>query len=129
MTKKMQTLLRTFTQSLHQIYSKNFQTAKNISRGNSVKKYYSAMNIPSNSFKFRNTKCEEIYKILINIYPNKAYGIDEITGRFLKDGAGLLTEPLHKIISLSLNSKFPLICGTAKVKPFYRKGKNTELKL
>ena len=87
------------------------------------------MNIPSNSFKFRNTKCEEIYKILINIYPNKAYGIDEITGRFLKDGAGLLTEPLHKIISLSLNSKFPLICETAKVKPFYRKGKNTELKL
>ena len=47
--------------------------AKNIFRGNSVKKYYSAMNIPSNSFEFRNTKGEEIYKILINIDPCKAY--------------------------------------------------------
>ena len=78
----MQTLLRTFTQSLHQIYSKNFQTAKNISRGNSVKKYYSAMNIPSNSFKFRNIKLEEIYKILINTDPKKAYGVEEIPGSF-----------------------------------------------
>ena len=33
-------------------------TAKNIFRENSVKKYHSAMNIPSNSFKFRNTKRE-----------------------------------------------------------------------
>ena len=59
----------------------------------SVKKYYSALNIPSNSFKLRNTKGEKIYKILINIDPNKAYGIDKIPGRFLKDGAELMTEP------------------------------------
>ena len=103
-------------------------TAKNIFRENSVKKYYSAMNIPSNSFKFRNAKREEIYKILINIDPNKAYGIDEIPGRFLKDGVELLTDPLCKIINLSLSSKFPLMCKTAKVKPVYKKGKNTEPK-
>ena len=60
------------------------------------------MNIPSSSFKFRNTTRKEMYKILINIDPNKAYGIDEIPGRFLKDGAELLTEPLCKIINLSL---------------------------
>ena len=96
-------------------------TAKNIFRENSVKKYYSAMNIPSNSFKFRNAKREEIYKILINIDPNKAYGVDEIPGRFLKDGAELLTDPLSKIVNLSLSSTFPLMCKTAKMKPLYRK--------
>ena len=58
-------------------------------------------------FKSRNAKREEIYKILINIDPNKVYGIDEIPGRFLKDAAKLLTEPLCKIINLSLTSKFP----------------------
>ena len=84
------------------------------------------MNIPSNSFKFRNAKREEIYKILINIDPNKAYGIDEIPRRFLTHGAELLTEPLCEIISLSLSSKFPLMRNTAKVKPLYKKGKNTE---
>ena len=68
--------------------------AKNVFRENSVKKYCSAINVPPNSFKFRSTKREEIYKILINIDPNKAYGIDEIPGRFLKDGAELLTDPL-----------------------------------
>ena len=31
------------------------------------------MNIPSNSFKFTNAKHVEIYEILINIDPNKAY--------------------------------------------------------
>ena len=60
------------------------------------------MNIPSNFFKFRNSKREEIYKILINTDTNKAYSIDEIPGRFLKDGAELLTEALCKIINLSL---------------------------
>ena len=57
-------------------------TAKNIFRGHSVKNYYSAMDIPSNSFNLRNAKREEIYKILINLDPNKAYGIDELPGRF-----------------------------------------------
>ena len=84
------------------------------------------MNIPSNSSKFRNVKRKEIYKILINVDPNKAYGIDEIRGRFLQNGAELLTEPLCKIINLSLSFKFPLMCKTAKVKPLYKKGKNAE---
>ena len=41
---------------------KKFPTAKNIFGKNSVQKYCSVMNIPSNSFKFRNAKREEIYK-------------------------------------------------------------------
>ena len=67
------------------------------------------MNIPSNSFKFKNAKREEICKILTKIDPNKAHGIYEISWRFLKDGVELLTEPLCKIIKFSLSFKFPLI--------------------
>ena len=59
------------------------------------------MNMPFSFFKLRNTKCEKIYKILINIDLNKAYDIDEIPRRLLKDGVELLTEPLCKIINLS----------------------------
>ena len=87
------------------------------------------MNIISNSFIFvKNLKREEIYKILINIDPNKTNGNDESRGRFLKDGTELLTEPLCKIINLSLSSKFPLMCKTPKVKPLYNKGKNIKSK-
>ena len=60
------------------------------------------MNIPSNSFKFRNAKCEEIYKILIN---NEAYAVGEIPGRFVKDETELLTDPPSKIINLCLSCK------------------------
>ena len=102
----------------------NIRTGKHVFGENSVEKYYSAMNIPSNSFKFRSAKREEIYRILINIDPNKAYGIDQITGKFLKDGAELLTEPLCKIINLFLSSKFLLMCKISKVKPFYKIRKN-----
>ena len=84
------------------------------------------MNIPSSSFKFRNANREEIYKILINADPIKPCGIEKILGMFLKDGTELLTEPLCEIINLSLGSKFPRMCKTAKVKPLYKKGKNTE---
>ena len=106
---------------------KKLPIAKKIFGENSVKKYYSAMNIPSHSFKLRDAKCLEIYKILINIGPNKAYGTDE-TPRFLEDGAELLTEPLSKIINLALSSKFALVCKTAKVKHFHKNGKNTDPK-
>ena len=74
------------------------------------------MIVPSNSFKFRNAKCEEIYKTLVNIDPNKGHGIDELAGKLLTDGAELLTETPCKITNLSLSSKFPLMCKTAKVK-------------
>ena len=84
------------------------------------------MNIPSSSFKFRNANREEIYKILINADPVKPCGTEKILGMFLKDGTELLTEPLCEIINLSLGSKFPRMCKTAKVKPLYKKGKNTE---
>ena len=59
------------------------------------------MNMPFSFFKLRNTKCEEIYKILINVDLNKAYDIDEIPGRLLNKGVEILTEPLCKIINLS----------------------------
>ena len=49
---------------------KKLPTAKNIFGENSIEKYYSTMNIPSNSYKFRNGKREEIYNILISIDPN-----------------------------------------------------------
>ena len=123
----MQTVLKIFTQLASDLVEK-LPTAKNISGENSVEKYYSAMNIPSDSFKFRNAKCKKIYKILINIDPYKAYGTERILGMFLKDGVELLTEPLRKIINLSLSSKFPLVGKTVKVKPLYKKGKNMEPK-
>ena len=67
------------------------------------------MNIPSNSFRFRNAKRGEIYKILINIDLNKACGIDKIPGRCSKNEPALSVESMCEVINLSLSSRFLLM--------------------
>ena len=103
--------------------------AKNIFGINYVKSYCSALNIPSDdSFKLESMNKQEVFKILSNVDPEKACGIDEIPCRMLKDGTEILAEPISQIVNMSLGSKFPEGCKTAKVRPIFKKGKNTEPK-
>ena len=46
----------------------------------------------------------------------------------LKGGAEILAEPISQIVNMSLVSKFPERCKTAKVRPIFNKRKNTEPK-
>ena len=46
----------------------------------------------------------------------------------LKDGAEILAEPVSQIVNMSLGSKFPEGCKIAKLRPIFKKGKNTEPK-
>ena len=60
---------------------------------------------------------------------NKAAGIDNVSGRFLKDGADVLGIPITQICSLSIElSHFPKDCKVAKLKPLYKKGTKTDPK-
>ena len=89
---------------------------------NYVKEYYSALNIPSNSFKFKLTNKEEVFKISSNVDPEKACGLDEILCRMLKDSPKILAEALSQIVNIS-GSKFSVGCKTTRVKPIFKKGK------
>ena len=51
-----------------------------------VSSYYENLNIES-SFDLNTVEEESVKKILKDLKPSKAPGIDNITGRFLKDGA------------------------------------------
>ena len=95
---------------------------------NSVKEYYSALTIPSDSFKVQLTNKEEVCKILSSVDPEKVCGLDEMPCRMLKDAAEILDEPISQIVNMSLGSKFPEGCKTTKVKPIFKKGKSTEPK-
>ena len=72
---------------------------------------------------------EEVFKILSNVDPEKACGIDEMPCGMLKGGAEILAEPISQIVNMSLGLKFPEGCKTAKVTPIFNKGKNTEPKI
>lgn len=58
---------------------------KNTFDTNSVIKYYSALHIPSESLKFQSLNQRQVFEILSNNDPERAYGLDEILARMLKD--------------------------------------------
>ena len=62
-----------------------------------------------------------------NIDISKAAGTDNLSGKFLKDGAGILAKPLSEICNLSITSRtFPNACKVTKLKSIFRKGKKTD---
>ena len=64
--------------------------------------YYQNYNICRNAFKLSNTNEEDVLEILKNIDPTKASGIDNISGRFIKDGATILAKPISQLCNLSI---------------------------
>ena len=62
-----------------------------------------------------------------NTKVSKTAGLDSLSGRFLKDGAKVLANPISELCNLSITSgKFPDSCKLAKFKPTYKKGSLTE---
>ena len=93
-----------------------------------VRKSYQHMNL-SDSFSLLPTSSENVLKLLEEINPSKATCLDNIAGRFLKDGAAALAEPLTELCNLSiLQSKFPDGCKQAKLKPLFKKGSKDDPK-
>ena len=58
---------------------------------------------------------------------SKAAGIDNLSGKFLKDGADILARLISQLCILSIKlSSFPRSCNIAKVKPLFKKGSKTD---
>ena len=72
---------------------------------------------------FQTIQTRYISDLLKNWDTNKAAGTDELSGRFLKDGADILTIPITQLCNLSIKfSHFPKDCKLAKLRPLYKKG-------
>ena len=85
-------------------------------------KYYQHLNLLE-PFALAPTSLETVLKLLEEINPSKATGLDNIAGRFLKNGAAALAEPITELCNLSiLPSTFPDGCKQAKLKPLFKKG-------
>jgi len=87
------------------------------------------LNLNNNLFKFEDITPETVLKILNDINTTKAAGIDNLSGRFLKDGSKILSVPIAQICNLSIKlSLVPDACKVSKLKPLYKKGSKTEPK-
>ena len=93
----------------------------------SVKDYYKDLGVDHRDFNFQSIDKEHIYILLQKINESKASGIDNISGKFLKDGASILSGPISDLCNLSiLLSSFPEECKIAKLRVLYKKGLNTD---
>ena len=67
---------------------------------------------------------ETISKPLKDLHKNEAAGLDNLSVKFLKDGATVLAKPIFQICSLSIKYSIFLPDGKkAKLKPYLKKVK------
>ena len=96
---------------------------------NSVREFYKPLSLEENAFHFTKVSENTISDILKELKTNKATGIDNLLGRFLKDGSKVLVTPITQICNLSIKlSTVPDDCKITKLKPIYKKGKKTDPK-
>ena len=77
-------------------------------------------------FKFSFVTEDLVLKLLKDMNIDKAAGIDNLSGKLLKDAANILAKPISKICNLSIKySVFPTDCQIAKLKPLFKKGSTT----
>ena len=82
--------------------------------------YYSNFVIPE-VIHIKSNLEEKVFKIMENIE------ISKLPGRFLEDGAKILSKPISEIYSLSISHGiFPNTCKVAKLKPIFKKGKKVD---
>ena len=97
----------------------------NIYTFNSVRQYYRHF-VQNDAFHLTHATEIDIEKILRGTKVCKAAGIDDLSGRFLKDGSRVLSKPISELCNLSIKlGSFPDACKTAKLKPLFKKGSKT----
>ena len=91
-----------------------------------VSDYYKKLSLSEN-FKLDATTEGYLFNILKNVEATKAAGIDQISGKFFKDGARILAKPISELCNFSMTlGSFPDACKIAKVKPLFKKGLKTD---
>ena len=67
--------------------------------------------------KFEKVSSVSILKILKEFKTSKVTGVDNLAGKFLKNGSNILCTPIAKISNLSIKlASFPDKCKVAKIK-------------
>ena len=71
------------------------------------------------NFEFFETSPEKILNILKGFSPFKVAGIDNLTGKFLKNGTDILVRPISQLCNLSIKLNYFRSCETQKVKSLF----------
>ena len=104
-------IFKNFFETLSTNLVKNLPTPTNMFGMDLVQTYYSDLHLRNQEFHLQLTNQDTILKLLEEINPTKAARIDQIWGRFLKDGAQVFSKPITDLCNLSIKmSIFPDNC-------------------
>ena len=100
-TKSTLDVFKNYYSTLAENLLKKLPTPPNIYTFNSVVQYYRHF-IQTDAFHLTYTKEIDIENILRGTKVCKAAGINDLSGRFLKDGSRVLSKPISKVRNLSI---------------------------
>ena len=87
----------------------------------SVRKYYENTKFPNSKFKINFVSEETVLKLLKDLDENKVARLENLSGKFLIDGATVLAKLISQIYNLSIKySIFPSDCKIPKLKPLFK---------
>ena len=93
-----------------------------------LQEFYHNKGVSNRSCKLKSIEVEFVKKELKALNENKSTGLDDISSRFLKDGADILCIPILHIVNLSLtNSTVPSDFKKARITPLYKKNSKLEV--
>ena len=85
--------------------------------------FYYNLGVTQESFRFSIVTEQEVLKILKGLNVSKSTGHDNISAKFLRDGANEIVSAISHIINLSLRTNtVPEDFKVARVVPLYKKG-------
>ena len=80
----------------------------------------SGVNQASSIFDFKAISCESVIKMINELKPNKAVGVDKVSSRLLKDAADIVVPSLTSLFNISINTGcFPSTWKLAKISPLF----------
>ena len=121
-------IFKNYFSSLAQNLVSKLPLSPNIFTESKIASYYNN-NVVSKDLNFQllETSPEKISSILKGLNPSKAAGIDNLSGKFLKDDGHVLARPISQLCNLSIKlNSFPRSCKIAKAKPLLKKGSKTD---
>ena len=120
-------IFKSFLSNLAQNLVSKLLPSPDVFTESKVASYYDDIKFKDLNFEFSGASPEKILNILKGLNPSKAGSIDNLSGKFLKDGADILARPISQFCNLSIKlNLFPRSCKIATVKPLFKKGSKTD---
>ena len=125
--KKTCFIFKNYFSSIAQNLVSKLPLLPNIFTESKIASYYDKNAVSKDwNFQLLESSPEKILSILKGLNPSKAAGIDNLSGKFLKDDAHVLEWPISQLCNLSIKlNSLPRSCKITKFKPLFKKDSKT----